>query len=409
MGSNGSYTLSRIGIIGAAPHRFLDVINDERVEKFNLYYFDNEKNAYGSIINCIEKYMPDKRGKFEGFALPWPTMYNLTLMELSNQKAAGTITSSEIFSNFPNVFYKFVKDQMACTDIVWIGDNDFDTSFIFATLLGMLGFDYVLSLKETRLRPYGYELEALKHSKFVILPHNEYIDFFNRKYSINLERKAVFADIDWRSKFVYDLLSESKVEKLSSRDGRIHVVILSGRVVWNSEENRSQGRYYYVPIIRELLKEGFVVHLHTRAIIESLDNPVYYEPNPYTELMREFRDSFLVEKPLDLNDVENYKLLMRYDLGLLNSGIGGKEEFNAFERINVPNRFYEYLHAGVIPISPKGMLQYMERNFSDQVLFFESAAELRNMLDITTQQSYRPKNFFGDFIGTLLDTNEAFF
>jgi len=50
MGSNDSHTLSRIGIIGVAPHRFLDVINDERVEKLNLYYFENEKNAYNSIV-----------------------------------------------------------------------------------------------------------------------------------------------------------------------------------------------------------------------------------------------------------------------------------------------------------------------------------------------------------------------
>jgi len=65
--------------------------------------------------------------------------------------------------------------------------------------------------------------------------------------------------------------------------------------VWNSEESRSQGRYYYVPIIQELLEEGFVVHLHTKVIIESLDNPVYYEPNPYTDLMKKFQGSFLIE------------------------------------------------------------------------------------------------------------------
>jgi len=39
--------------------------------------------------------------------------------------------------------------------------------------------------------PYAFELEALKRSKFVILPHDGYIDFFKRKYSINLEKKAV--------------------------------------------------------------------------------------------------------------------------------------------------------------------------------------------------------------------------
>ena len=143
-------------------------------------------------------------------------------------------------------------------------------------------------------------------------------------------------------------------------------------------------------------------------IIESLDNPVYYEPNPYTELMRKFQGNFLIERPIDLNDVENYKLLMRYDLGLLNSGIGGKDEFNEFEKINVPNRFYEYLHAGVVPISPKGMLQYMESKFSDQVLFFKDVSELRSLLNTIDEGSNKPKNFFADFLQTLLDTNENF-
>jgi len=84
----------------------------------------------------------------------------------------------------------------------------------------MLGLDYVLSLKETRFVPYGFELVGSKAFKVVILPHDGYIDFFKKKYSINLEKKAVFADIDWRSKFVYDFLSNSKVEKLSERMGK---------------------------------------------------------------------------------------------------------------------------------------------------------------------------------------------
>ena len=405
-----SYNISRVGIIGAAPHRFLDVLSNESVEKFNLYYFSNERSTYQTLVKLVEKYLPERKEKLAGFELPWPDVYNSILNEIVKSKSNGdSVTVSEVFSNFPNVFYKFINERMACTDVLWVGDNDFDSSFVFATFLNALGIRYVLSLKETRFVQSMFEFEALKNAKFVILPHEQYVDFFKKKYSMDLSRKAVFADIDWRSKVAYEALKDANVQKLSARDEKFHVVILSGRVVWNKEEQRSQGRYYYVPIIEDLLNAGFVVHLHTKALLESLDNPVYYEPNPYTRLLLKFPNSFIIEKPLDLNDVENYKLLMRYDLGLLNSGVSGKNEFNEFEKINVPNRFYEYLHANVIPICPRGTLQYMEKKFTSDVLFFENARQLRTLLQSIRPQNCKPRYFFDDFVKTLLDASEQYY
>ena len=397
------YTVSKVGYIGVAPHRYLDVINNEDIDKFKLYYFDNEQKNFEAIENLLKRYFPQNLKKFEGFKLPWPTLYTSIVNELANHKKKNdSITVAEVFSNFPNAFYKFIRDSICCTDILWVGDNDFDSSFIFATLLGSMGIKYALSLKETRFNPSIFELEAIKNSRFLILPHEQYIDFFKQKYSVDLSNKSIFADIDWRSKAAHEILKNSNVEKLSQKDGKIHVVILSGRVVWNKNESRSQGRYYYVPIIKELIQKDFVVHLHTKALLESVDNPVYYEPNPYSQFLSEYPNNFIIEKPLDLNDIENYKILMKYDLGLLNSGIGGKDEFQEFEKINIPNRFYEYLFAKVIPISPTGILEYMELNFNNKVIFFKDASELKTLCSNLNPKSYEFEKYFDDFVRLML-------
>lgn len=205
------------------------------------------------------------------------------------------------------------------------------------------------------------------------------------------------------------MLKDVHVRKLSEEDGRIHVVILSGRAIWNRNEQRSQGRYYYVEIIEKLLKEGFAVHLHTKALIESLDNPIYYEPNPYSTLLKKYPKSFFVEPALDFNEIKSYETLMKYDLGLLNSGVMGKTEFSEFEKLNIPNRFYEYLHANVIPICPSGILDYMEQHFNDQVIFFKNVSELKKQFSNWRKENLTPRNFFQDFLKTLKIAWEEYF
>ncbi|MGQ9856943.1 MAG: hypothetical protein ACUVQF_09415 [Fervidobacterium sp.] len=399
--SLSSFVVSRVGIIGASPHRFFDIVNDPDVEKFNLYYFQSENKVFEALKSSVCKYLTGKSNKLDGFELPWPLVYNSVFQEILKTKGGKEILAEEIIQGLPSAFIKFIKDKILCTDILWIGDNDFDSSFVFASILGWRGVNYILSLKETRFVNYVFEYEALKYATAVIVPHAKYIDFFKRKYQLDISRKALFADIDWRSRMVYELINGTQIKKLSEEDGRIHVVILSGRTIWDNNEQRSQGRYYYVEIIDELLKEGFVVHLHTKALIESLDNPIYYEPNPYSVLLEKYPKSFFIEPALDFNDIKSYETLMKYDLGLLTSGIKGRYEFSEFEKLNIPNRFYEYLHANVVPICPSGVLEYMEENFSDQVIFFKNVGEIKKKFYNWRKENLTPRNFFEDFVKTL--------
>lgn len=184
-----SYNISRVGIIGTSPHRFFDIICEESVEKFNYYYFSNERELFQAFKNVANKYLPDKYDKLDGFELPWPLVYNSVLREILKVKNDQSTTTEEVVQGLPSAFIKFIRDKIVRTDILWIGDNDFDTSFIFASLLGWTDVNYILSLKETRFVKSVFELEALKYATAVIVPHEKYIDFFKRKYQIDISKK----------------------------------------------------------------------------------------------------------------------------------------------------------------------------------------------------------------------------
>jgi len=360
--------VTKIGYIGASVHRYIDVLAEENVDEFKLIFFDNEVKNAKMLQFVVDKYFPELSSKLSMSEIPWIKFLNYVSSEV-----AKTPSINDIIKFLPTAFLHFILNHAIETDILWIGDNDFDTSFLFANLLNYFGIRYIFTLKETRYKDYPFELSVLKHAKRIYLPHEKYVDFFQEKYGIDVSSKTSFGDIDWRSKLVKDrIVSKLNVAKLSQTDGKAHVVILSGRAIWKKSEVRSEGRYYYLGIIKRLLEAGFVVHLHTKAIIESLDNPIVHKENPYTELQEKYKNKFFIEDPLDLNDPLNYSVLMRYDYGLVHSGeIPFDETIRKFEEINVPNRFFEYWVANVIPICPKGVLDWMEKSMKNHVIFFE--------------------------------------
>jgi hypothetical protein len=311
--------------------------------------------------------------------------------------------TKDLINVIPSEMLRIITHELTKTDILIIGDNDFDYSFFLAGICSLLQIPFVLTFKETRYRENDLiEKLAIEGAMKVVIPHKGYIEFFKKKHNIDISKKAVFADVDWRSRFVYEqYIRSKKVQKLSQKDNRIHVCILASRAIWDKNETRSQGRYYYLDIIEDLLKASFVVHLHTKAIIKSLDEPVVIKDNPYTMLAKKYRGQFLIEKPIDLRFPEGYYELMKYDLGLLTSGKRGDPFFMEFEQYNIPNRYYEYKMAGVIPIAPKGILKYMEEEFDD-VLFFEKPEDIYSH-PLLNRKSENTR-FYKDLISEILDS-----
>jgi hypothetical protein len=334
-----------------------------------------------------------KIGKFHGRRFFWDAFFF--------RYGANPKLIFELPNLLPSEMLRIICEEFEKSDILWVGDNDFDGSFGLATVLSMLGIPYILSLKETRMYYSEFERTAIEKAIKVIVPHEGYVELFKQKYGIDLSAKTIYADIDWRSKVVYDKLSKVKVKKISEYDGRLHICILSDRAIWDKNETRSQGRYYYVDIIKDLLKAGFVVHLHTKTLIKSLNEPVFYENNPYFELTKLFQNSFFIEKPINLLRPEGYLELMKYDLGLLTSGATTDPEFMKFEQYNIPNRYYEYQMAGVVPIAPKGVLKYMEKT-CDDVIFFEKPEDIFSQ--INKIGPVKPKNFFSEIVDIIIES-----
>ncbi|MDD5014031.1 MAG: hypothetical protein PHW73_02870 [Atribacterota bacterium] len=242
---------------------------------------------------------------------------------------------------FPN--YR-IKKHFKNIDFIFIGDNDSDGSnylTIYLRKILNINIPIIRSYKETRFIRNWYEEQMLLLSNKLILPHSGYISFFKDLYNIDL-KSVSFADLDWRYSKLINYIKSKDVQKLSSIDGRSHVCILTGRVNWDPSETRSGKRYFYLPLIKELVSREIVVHLHTFRIIKKIDEPIESKNNPYNELA-ESSKYFYIESPLDLNSrIDDYFILKRYDAGILHNSTGDCfSSIEKFQQINIPNRLYE--------------------------------------------------------------------
>jgi hypothetical protein len=391
--ANISFIISRVGIIGTAPHRFLDIAFVEDIALLKYFYFTGDRDAFQILQQLFSEDRVIKN-KISGRRFYWDVFFNRYGYSLG--------VSKKLIDALPTEMLRVIIHEISKADLIWVGDNDFDSSFGFAVILGLLGIPYVLTFKETRIYPNDFERFALDNAIRIIVPHEWYVELFKKKYGVDYSKKLLYGDIDWRSKYVYEIISKKNVQKLSEIDGKIHVCILSGRAIWDKNESRSRGRYYYVDIIKELLQAGFSVHLHTKFLIKSVNEPVFTQNNPYYDLKKQYPESFFIEKPINLLRPEGYLELRKYDLGLLTSGAAQEDkEFMEFEQYNIPNRYYEYQMAGVVPIAPRGTLKYMENN-CDDVLFFDKAYEIFE--NITKYSKIVPKNFFCELLKVVTST-----
>lgn len=387
-----SVTLSRVGTLGVAPHRYLDVLCSSEVHNFKYYYFANDKEAFDSLADLISK-VGNKSAIFHARRFYWDAFLFRYGPKIESV--------NELLDIMPTEMLRVICEEISNADLVWTGDNDFDGSFGLAAALGLLGIPYVLSFKEARMNQNILTKAAIDKAYRIVVPHKGYLDFFKRKYGIDILGKSIYGDVSWRSKIVYNDLQNKRIKKLSDYDKKIHVCILTDRAIWDKNYPRFLGRYYYVDIINELLRSGFIVHLHVKDIVKSASEPIFSQDNPYIELTKIYKNSFFILNPIDLSKPEGYMDLMTYDLGLVTSGAIVDQDFMEFEQLNIPDTYYEYQMAGVVPIAPKGTLRYMEINCND-VIFFQNPKEI--LVKLRDTKNIRPKNFFSDIVDLIVRT-----
>lgn len=345
-----------MGYPGHPTSKFLDLLEMKEVEKLTSVVFDYEKEAYEDLYKTAEFFGKTElvNKKFE-LKLLEKNLIDKFIYRLDRK------FDKDFFLNFVYKFKKIGRDY----DFIWVGDNDFDGSnLIVKKLKKYMKLPIYRSYKETRFRYLESEKNMLKKSDKLILPHELYIKFFSELYDLDIKDKTVFADLDWRYSKTISWVKNLEVKKLSYYDNTPHVCILTGVAIWDPSEKRSGNRYYFIDTINDLIKIGAVVHLHTFKIVKNRESNLIDKNNPYTDLTKSGK--LFIEKPLNLYaGSEDYYLLKRYDAGIMHPKIYDElKESNyplyKFQQINIPNRFYEYQMADVVPIVEENSSYFIE-------------------------------------------------
>ena len=384
-----SITLSHVGIIGVASHRYLDVLYNPKIKSFKYYHLLSNKDAFESLANLISK-VENKKTVFHARRFYWDAFF---------YKYGSNIKSvNELFDLMPTEMLRVICEEIAKSDLVWIQGDHSHSCFGLAAVLGLLGVPYVISFKEISINQSIFEKMSIDKAFRIIVPYEEYLKIIREKYGIDISTKAMYGDIDWRSQIIYKDLQNKSIRRLSEYDKKIHVSVLADKAVCKKESG-SYPRYYYVDTINELLRSGFVVHLHVKEIIKSTEEPVSPQDNPYTELARMYKNTFYIHNPIDLSRPESYIELMKYDLGLLTFDTINDQDFLGFEQYIIPSRYYDYQMAGVVPIAHKGIFKYMETH-CDDVIFFHEAREISGKLG--SARNIKPNSFFSDIVNLVV-------
>lgn len=372
--------LLKIGILGIPTNRWedaLDVFDDidvfcfdseAEIQNEHIHYikFDTKKKFSFLLIRIIFHFNYSSKGKL---------LYEMCLWMLRTLNGG-------LLKRIKTIKY----------DYIYSGYNDYDKSAFLTALLNPA--HYTRAQKETRLHYDFFEKWALKNADRVILNDPLNRQLFEKKYGVDLFRgKKVLYDLDEdvRTKRLLNVIQHD--EKLSVKDGRIHAVILAGRVLSDPNDKRSGGRLYYIDLIQNMTRAGIVVHLHTTRII-----PLNSE-NPYERMENENPD-FYIEGGLDFSEdpLSAYKILSRYDIGVCHAHLPNSE-VTEFDKINIPHRYYEYHLAHVVPFDLRGGNLLLEKKAEkNHALIYDNYSQI-NLNDVKNIKWDTP--VFSDYIKAL--------
>lgn len=368
----------RMGYGGFPTSKFLDLLELDEIEKVSFVASKQEEKLFEDLHRTAKFFGKEDIVKQKA-AFNFVDLNLLKkVINRFNRKFSTDLFVSKIY-NFRNF-----KDNY---DFVWIGDNDFDGSnSMVKKAKGFFKIPVYRSYKETRFRESKAEKDMLVYSDKLIFPHEEYLNFFSELYQLDLSNKTYFADLDWRYSKTVEWVKNLEVKKLSYFDNTPHVCILTGVAFWDPSEKRSGNRYYFIDIINDLIKIGAKVHLHTFKIIKNRESKQIDGSNPYLELAK--TGKLIIEKPLNLYaGSKDYSILKRYDVGILHPKI--YEELKQtnyplykFQQINIPNRFYEYEIADVVPLLEKNSAYHMEQLINQKGfgIVYSDLEDLKNKL-----------------------------
>jgi len=359
--------LLKIGPLNIPITKWLDL--SEEFDKIYIYCNSIEERDFLNGIKHIER-DNQKRSQFIFERTEESKMHliiKIILLKLGKYRLLEPIlyllcwTYSKTLFKYSDFLkkYKRVKNNI---DFVLSSYNDFDRSFYECTLLKFWGKSkpIIRSYKEHRCKYNFFEKYSLKMSTGVILPSLKNKTFFEKFYKIKFKNFRI-ADEDWRNSFFVNYIFEKSVyKKMGVKEKNTpHIVILTGIATYK-KEIRSGSRYNYINLIENLLKCGMKVTLHAKKIVSNREENISCINNPYTDLEKKY-NTFRILPPLNFNNkpIHSYQILSNYDAGILHN-IKSDEKISIFSKMNIPNRFYDYIISGVIPLVIKQQMDDIE-------------------------------------------------
>ncbi len=365
--------LLKIGMLDMQSERWLDALetfesvtvikgirDEKQVDGLNYYEFDMHTSLRRLLLRFIMHFNENRHIQWFEYLLI--CLYRLTI---NDEK-------------------KFLKGLEY--DEVHVSYNDYDESALLLCLLKPYlrkGVRITRAYKETRPEFKYLERKAFEYSDRIVLNANENYDFFVKKYGKALfDNKEIICGLDEDAigkKYISGMVY---LDKLSKIDGKYHVVILAGRVFSDNTDLRSGSRLYYIPMIKECIKAGLIVHLHTMHIYNDK-----LGINQYEVLKEQYPDTFFIEPALDFtgeNWKNAYSTLTRYDYGIMHNFIEGTPN-TEFDKYNIPHRYYEYQLAHVAPLLLNNKTIVMQRILKEQQtgVIYSDFKELLKPLTVT--------------------------
>jgi hypothetical protein len=345
--------LIKIGFLDFPENRWLDALHFFDYV-YNIVFYDNEKN------NLSNKKI---------ISLSLISESDFFLKKILGRKIVQILITKkelDIFSYYILVFVlrilffaklrKYFKKLSY--EICHSSYNDYDNSDLLTVIASpFIKTKITRCQKETRPEFSRKEIECFRVCDTIVLNNKENYLFFQQKYGKNIfdNKKCLFdIDEDWRKQNIWK--KNNSILKLSTHDYIYHVVILTGVARSTPNNTRTGARQYYIPIVEELLSYGLKVHLHALHFEDDSSGVNQYK------VIQNKNPHFHIHPFLDfVNDTENaYSELAKYDFGILHNFIEG-ESVSAFDRYNIPHRFYEYQLANVIPVVLRNQTFVLER------------------------------------------------
>ena len=406
------YRVFRFGSLGVAAHRYIDLLNDPRMDKITIFLNQQQKNEKKEFLLGLDFFNLSHLSEKVEFIDYELSFFDKILNHIMYKR--GWVKLPHFISC---LFYRKLKNKIRpdC-DIVWFGDNDFDNSnalnYALLNIFKTVKVIKIKTYKETRYKWKWGELLAIKSADGIVFPHESYICFFEKIYKkkIGLADKIVgFSDLDQRSNYQTSWLRNlNKGTKYSDENGVSHVAIVVGRAACFPCE-RSGSRYVLKNSIFEMLERGIEVRLFVKHIIHSISNPKVLDNNVYRDMEIKYKNFKISTIEMKLGSTV-YDEISKCDFGLLhNSAEHENESLLEFQKINIANRMYEYLSCNLIPIIEKNKnYKTLQESVTEEFggFLYRDYDELHGYLNTWKSQG---ENIYNDFPNVFFETIEAIY